>query len=391
VAAFYIRIESNQLLRSNFMENTKILKRAWTILWNYRSLWLFGLILGLTMGGSFNYSFNNNNSQQNLPDQVQGSLPYPFDQQSLSSPTAFLDALQRVSNQAFETFIPTHEVGALIGFLGGFLLLCILIWLGMTFLRYISETAVLRMVDRFEASDEKVSIREGFRLGRSTAAWRIFLMDLLTGALPGLLLLVLLGLIGWRVFSLLIVQGGFNGSLIELVILAALAFILVLAFSVYGILLGLVRNFIIRSLALEQKGLMEALRGGLGMVWSNWRKVGIFWLILIGLGVAWAFISILLLIPLIPILLVTVIMGALLACLPGLLFGFLSSFFVSSYWPIVVGVIFGLPFFITLAGAPLFFIQGMAQLYRSICWTLTYRELKTIENNPGQIELINPQ
>ena len=50
----------------------KILKRAWHILWNYRILWLFGVLLALTSGGggggngggnggSSNYNFNSNN------------------------------------------------------------------------------------------------------------------------------------------------------------------------------------------------------------------------------------------------------------------------------------------------------------------------------------------
>src|SRR5512136_2699069 len=49
----------------------KILKRAWHILWNYRVLWIFGILLAITAGGSANgsnggssgsgYQFSGNN------------------------------------------------------------------------------------------------------------------------------------------------------------------------------------------------------------------------------------------------------------------------------------------------------------------------------------------
>ena len=33
------------------MDHVKVLKRAWEILWRYRVLWVFGIILALTAGG----------------------------------------------------------------------------------------------------------------------------------------------------------------------------------------------------------------------------------------------------------------------------------------------------------------------------------------------------
>ena len=40
---------------------SKILKRSWNILWNYRLLWVFGFLLALTMGSgnanTFQYTF----------------------------------------------------------------------------------------------------------------------------------------------------------------------------------------------------------------------------------------------------------------------------------------------------------------------------------------------
>jgi len=41
------------------IDPVKILQRAWRILWNYRALWVFGLILALAAGGSYNGGGNN--------------------------------------------------------------------------------------------------------------------------------------------------------------------------------------------------------------------------------------------------------------------------------------------------------------------------------------------
>ena len=43
------------------MDPIKILKRAWKILWSYKALWIFGIILALTTSGS-NFRFSGNNA-----------------------------------------------------------------------------------------------------------------------------------------------------------------------------------------------------------------------------------------------------------------------------------------------------------------------------------------
>jgi len=51
----------------------KILKRSWAVLWSYRVLWIFGILLALTAGSSFNggnsgYQFSSDERDwQNIP------------------------------------------------------------------------------------------------------------------------------------------------------------------------------------------------------------------------------------------------------------------------------------------------------------------------------------
>ena len=113
-----------------------------------------------------------------------------------------------------------------------------------------------------------------------------------------------------------------------------------------------------------------------------------FWLVMIGLGIAWWIASFVLLILLIPFFLVSIILAALAAGVPGLLLGGFSSIFLPGPWPIVVGIVFGLPLFIPLAASPLLFFEGLAQVFRSTTWTLVYRELKVM--NQGSVAAEEP-
>jgi len=149
------------------------------------------------------------------------------------------------------------------------------------------------------------------------------------------------------------------------------------------VMVSLLRNFIVRACVLEQVDVRTALRNGFSVVRGNWKEVGLFWLILIGLGIAWSIASVILLILLIPFFVVSFTLAALVASVPGLVVGGFSSIFLTGYWPVVVGIVFGMPLFIPLAASPILFFEGLAQLFRSVSWTLVYRELNTIKPEIG--------
>jgi len=374
------------------MDNMKILKRAWYILWNYRALWIFGLILALTIGGTSNYRFNGNRStHNNQPASIQGSYQLPWDSQTFSDPQKMLSAMEKVGQQLVDSVVLQHEVGALIGFVIAFFLLALLVSVGMTILRYVSETALIQMVDGFEDRGEKLTVKQGFRLGWSRTSWHLFLVDLLIGFVPGLVMLILLGSVGWGIFSLISGSGSRTGGIILLAVLAGLVFLFMLVFGIYFVLVSLLRNFIVRAIALEKMGVWEAVRRGFALVQRKWKDVGLFWLVMIGLGIAWWVGSFILLILLIPFFLVTILLGALLGSVPGLVVGSISSLFLTGYWPVVVGVLFGLPLFILLAALPLFVMESFAQVFRSTSWTLVFRELRTMETGSSAGEPVSGQ
>ena len=374
------------------MDYMKILRRSWDILWNYRILWVFGLILAITVGGSTFNGGGSGTGYQTNNQEVQRYLPGDWNEYSINSPQEFFQKMEMAGSELGSELkglvADQPEISTLFGILITALILLVLTGIGMTILRYVTETSVIRMVDEHETSGDKVTIKQGFKLGWSKRSWRLFLLDLLLLFLPGVILLSLLVLIGWTIVTTII--GGQQIMVAGIFLVAGSAFLLILLSGLYFVLIGFLRNFIIRTCVLEDAGIGEAVKQGLALVRTNWKDAGMMWLIMIGLGIAWWIVSIILLFVMIPVILISVVLAALVACLPGLLAGSLSMLFMpATPWAIIVGVIFALPFFILIAAAPLLFVEGLVQIFRSIVWTLVYREFSGEDKSVQVLEPVS--
>jgi hypothetical protein len=357
------------------MDPVKILKRAWHILWSYRALWVFGLILALTAGASSGGSgnsgtrFSGNDKQtyqpENVPDAIQ----------------QFQQEMDRVFNQGSEKLDFAHgELNAILWVVGIFVLIMVIIGIVMTFARYVSETAVIRMVDEYESTDTKMSVREGFRIGWSRTSWRLFLINLII-SLPAILLVLVLIATGFG-FYFATQNGNFQPTWASLIPVIGVAFLLIFVVAILSIGLHLLRQFVWRVSALEDVGVQESFSRGWALVRENWRSVGLMWLVMIGLGIAWAIASIILFIVTIPILIATVIIGVIVAIVPALLLVGLFSLFLSTPLAWVFGILFVLPLFFVIAFSPWVLIGSWQAVFTSTVWTLTYREIKAIPAEP---------
>ena len=359
----------------------KILKRSWHILWNYRMLWVFGFILALAAGGpnygnSSNYTMNDDGRRQRpgieSPGDWDGLRGQTFDEVVNN---ALLDArtgIQKLQEQ--------HPVEFRMGIAAGITLFVWSLLLGIlvAVLRYVAETASIHMVDEYEQSGVKVGFRQGWKYGWSRAAWRVFLVNFLVH-LPGLVLFVVLGLLGWWVFSAF--MGGVRSTIISSIIASiGLAFLLIFVITILMVVLYVLRDFAWRMIVLDGAGAREALRMAWALVKRQWKNVGLTWLVMVGLKIAWGIGFFILIFPLLVVSILTAVGGALVAILPTLLTaGVASLLSAPDYWPWIFAAIIGLPFFVIVAFSPILLVSGWAQIYQSNVWTLTYRELKAIE------------
>ena len=356
------------------MDPIKILKRAWHILWSYRALWVFGLILALAGAGSSSGNGSNSSSRREANSQSsQQTLPEDM-------PQTFKEATQemeRLFNEGMsEVGLPKEDLNTLIWIAVIFVVFSMILGLIVAVARYVAETAVIRMVDEYENTGSKMTIREGFRIGWSRTSWRLFLINLLVNLPMILAMLLLLGL-GITVF-MSFTQGSKEAGMLSIVVSGVILFLVIFVVAIVSIFLGLLRHFFWRACALENLGVRESLSRGFQMARENWKNIGIMWLVMIGLAIVWAIVSIIAIIVTIPVVLVTAVAGALVAVIPVLLAGGLTSIFLSGWLPWIVGALFALPLFFTIAFSPWLLLGSWQTVFASTVWTLVYRELKAL-------------
>jgi hypothetical protein len=369
---------------NRMIDPIKILQRAWHILWNYRTLWVFGLVLALAAGGTAS-SRGGNNGVQWREDSQSYQTP------SYGSLQEFLNDFSRQMEKLFTQGIPEADITgeALTAFLwiiGIFIMVMLIVGIVVAIARYVSETAVIRMVDEYENTGMRMTVREGFRIGWSRTAWRLFLINLIVN-LPVILFFLVLLIAGVVIF-LAVVNGNATFTGVSVVSMIGLVFLSIFVVIIVSIFLGLLRHFFWRIAVLEDAGVGESLRRGFAMVRENWKSVGLMWLVMIGLGIAWIVISIIAIIVTIPIVILTSIVAAVVAAVPALLLVGLFSLFLTGPLPWIAAALFVLPLFFVIAFSPWLLLGSWQTVYASTVWTLTYREIKALPAIATQAELV---
>jgi hypothetical protein len=153
------------------------------------------------------------------------------------------------------------------------------------------------------------------------------------------------------------------------VLTIGLGLLVILLAIVVSVTLSVLMRFFRRVCVLEQRGVTESIGRGYFMVKQNVKDVAVLWLIMLGLGIGWGILMI-------PVTLVVLFLGALIGGLPALLAGVLADLALGGAAPWIVGLAVGIPLFILVVAAPLLFLGGLWEVFKSSVWTLTYRELR---------------
>lgn len=356
----------------------KILKRSWQILWSYKILWIFGLLLSLTSpssgggnggGGNSGYKFNGSDGQI-------------FPQSN--NPT-----LQQLNHWFQQTIVPLftnpdQHIATFIWIGVGVILFFLVIGLLFALVRYPTETAIIRMVDMYEQTSEKVGFKKGWKLGWNRRAFRIWVIDLII-SLPTFVFLALLVGLGFLVFFT--VQGTSGASTVASIIASiGCAFIFIFAFVIFMVVLGLLRQFFIRAAAMENTGIGESFRMGWETFKNNWKSAALMWLVMLGIGIGSTIAGVIVFFLLIPAYLVMILPATIVAGIPGLIVYGITSIFTGGPLTWILGILVAVPFFFVVMFLPLGFVHGWYLIYDSSVWTLTYREMKALESVAPEAE-----
>jgi hypothetical protein len=348
------------------MNHSRVIKRAWQILWRYRALWVFGFLLALTTAsyGSINFNFNLGQSDLGRPF-FRNTLPedYVFPQE--------LDHAFEELNKLFSEGIPSDITHTLINIGIILILLIILLVIVGKILRYISETALIRMIDEYEQLEKLRSVKYGFRLGWSRTAWRLFLIDLVIDLPVVLIFLLLLAL----VLAPILLWAFGKGTLDAIGIIATIGFffLFVLAGIIVNVALGLMKPFFRRASALKELRVIESIRNGYLLVRCNFKDVGIMWLILFGINIGWSILTI-------PLKLLFFLIGIFVGGTAAITAGLLTGISFGGMTPWIFAAAVGFPIFLATTVFPVAFVNGLRETFISTTWTITYREITQLEH-----------
>jgi len=367
------------------MDPINILKRAWFILWSYRALWVFGLILALATGAGAQ-SHGSSNSSIQSDNEFHGSQN--FNPDGLTLKEAVQEMKGMFEQGLAEAGIPKEDLPTLLWIGVAFVLFSMILGLIIAVARYVSETALIRMVDEYENTGTRMTVREGFRTGWSQTSWRLFLINFLVN-LPILLTMILFITLG---VAILVMFSNGNHEPAAVLTFASVigAFAVIFVVVILTIVLNFLKNFFWRASVLEDLGLRESLGRGFQMARDHWKDAGIMWLVMIGLGIVWAVVSVIAFVILLPLVLVTAVAGALVAIVPALLVGGVTSLLLDGWLVWVVGALFALPLFFVVAFSPWLLLGSWQAVFTSTVWTLVYRELKALPALAGEEKPVVP-
>lgn len=380
------------------MDYGKVLKRSWHMVTRYRALWIFGIVLGLV---TFSWNMvlldglddENQYPQGIVITRLEGETFYDALQRTLQeeldeAEEEFSNAIREI-DRLFTTELGSRFVVDVMTILAVLTAAFVITLIVNKIARYVSEAALIRMVGEYEDTGERRGVWQGLRLGLSRTAWRLFLIDLVID-IPVILAFMLLFALAFTplVFG---IKGSAPATVIVGSLLTGGLFVAGIALAVVaGTLLSVLKRFFRQACGLECLGVIASIRRGWAVVRHKPVDVLVMWLIMLGLTLGWGVVIALSFLVLFPLLILFIILGGVAGALPAYLVFLLSSLVFEGALPVLLAIVVGLPIFILVMLAPWWCLGGLMEVFKSSAWTLTYRELRAVEDaQPDQVPAVD--
>ena len=317
------------------MDHIGILKRAFNITRRYRALWIFGTLLAFFAGtgggrGGRDFSIPGGRSVE-----FPGRMPQGF-------------------------VLPEISDGAIAGIVVTFCFVLLLLTIAGVIVSYVARTALYRMVNEIEDAGSSPSWREGFRLGWSKRALRLFGIDLVIGIPLAVGAILVLLLAASPLLMLSVQSDALNGLAVVMTIgMGLLAIALIIIVSV---LANLAKRFMHRHAALDDHSVGQSIVRGYHMLRGNVKDSAVMWLLMLGVGFAWGIVMI-------PVFVIVLLLAMALGVLPA----YLIWRGTEILW---LTLLVGIPLFLLVLIPPMVFLGGLFEVFRSSVWTLSYRKFQ---------------
>lgn len=352
------------------MNTTLILKNSWSLMLRYRALWLFGVILALTtvsFGSALWLRDSNNQPMEQrtvweISPQDQAWIKENF---GLDLPVRYQLDIDDLSLQLDDPALTPQERNRLRSLAIGITAALLAVLAAVLILRYTAETALIRMVNDRQTQQVTYRTRQGWSLGFSMTAFRLFLIDLLGFTLLFLLtILIFIPPIAPVLIAISGTPAGITlGVLLMLALMLACLAVLIVLWTAGCVVLVLAR----RACCLQGLGVFAAIWQGFRLLRAQLGGVGLTWLVIAGLDLIYPLLAA-------PVLILLMAAGLAIGGLLALLLGALLALVLAKTTAWTIALITGLVLLALAVGIPLALLGGLREVFKSSAWTLTYLE-----------------
>jgi hypothetical protein len=232
-------------------------------------------------------------------------------------------------------------------------------------LRYTAETALIRMVNDQQVNRVEHSARQGWSLGFSTAALKLFLIDLVVFSLLfALTMLIFLP----ALFPVLIaVSGTPAGITIGILLMISLTLVCAAALIVMWIAGIVTLQLARRACCLEGLGIFASIWRGFRLMRAQLRGVGLTWLVIAGLELVYPLLVA-------PVAILLAAFGLLVSGLLALILGALLALVLAKATAWTIAILVGIVLLVLVVAVPMTLLEGLREVFKSSAWTLTFQE-----------------
>ncbi len=352
------------------MNTVKIFQNSWSLMLRYKALWIFGVILALTtvsFGSALWLRDTENLPERTLVDWEISARDKAWIKENfgLDLPLSYTLQVEDLQVRLDDPSLSTMERSRLLNIAITIMAVLLTLLLITLVLRYIAEAALINMVHDQQERNELHSPRKGWSLGFSSAALKLFLIDLVVYTLlfmltPLLFLPALLPVI-------IAINGSAAAITIGLLLMFSLTLLSLAALIVMWIAGMVTLQLARRASCLEGLGVLASIWRGFRLMRAQPGGVGLTWLVIVGLDLVYP-----ILVAPIGILLAAVglVVGGLLALILGALLALVLA--KTTAW--TIAIIVGVVLLVLVVVLPMTLLEGLREVFKSSAWTLTFRE-----------------
>lgn len=336
----------------------------------YRALWIFGVILALTtvsLGSSLLLRNNEEPPNQTLVNWEFSAKDQAWIKENfgLDLPLSYTLKNEDLTINLDDPSLSVQERARLLSIATSVIGVLLVLLVVTQVLRYTAEVALITMVNDQQDSNDIHSARQGWSLGFSITAFKLFLIDLMVYTL--LLMLTPLLALPALLPVLIAINGSPAAISVGVLLMISLGMASVAAMIVMWIAGIITLQLARRACCLEGLGILASIWRGYRLMRAQLRGVGLTWLVILGLDLAYPIL-------IAPVGILLAATGLAVSGLLALILGALLALVLAKTTAWTTAIIVGVVLLVLAVALPMTLLGGLREVFKSSAWTLTFRE-----------------